>query len=185
MTCGRRPPGCGVRRYIQPGSQPKGIRRRMSPGPDSAHPMSHMHAEILQQPAALQATIDALLPRAAEAGELARSTRQVLFIAPKRLPCRSACPPRCFTAIWLPVQSRGRWSDLPSGRRLKQVFCNAKRTGGGYQENGWGNHADGQNSPPIAAPEIFQTQEYQERGKYSAKVVWLNPETGGLQKESS
>jgi len=53
----------------------------MSPGPDSAHPMSHMHAEILQQPAALQATIDALLPRAAEAGELARSTRQVLFIA--------------------------------------------------------------------------------------------------------
>jgi hypothetical protein len=64
------------------------------------------------------------------------------------------------------------------------VFCNAKRTGGGYQENGWGNHADGQNSPPIAAPEIFQTQEYQERGKYSAKVVWLNPETGGLQEES-
>lgn len=53
----------------------------MSPGPDSAQPMSHMHAEIMQQPAALQATIDALLPRAAEAGELARSTRQVLFIA--------------------------------------------------------------------------------------------------------
>ena len=53
----------------------------MSPGPASAHPMSHMYAEILQQPAALRATIDALLPRAAEAGRLARGTRQVLFIA--------------------------------------------------------------------------------------------------------
>jgi glucosamine--fructose-6-phosphate aminotransferase (isomerizing) len=53
----------------------------MSPGPDSAHPMSHMRAEILQQPAALRATIDALLPRAAEAGRLASDTRQVLFIA--------------------------------------------------------------------------------------------------------
>jgi glutamine---fructose-6-phosphate transaminase (isomerizing) len=53
----------------------------MSSAPDSAHSITHMRAEIMQQPAALQATIDALLPRAAEAGKLARDTRQVLFIA--------------------------------------------------------------------------------------------------------
>ena len=43
--------------------------------------MTSMRMEIMEQPAALRATIDALLPRAAEAGELARGTRQVLFIA--------------------------------------------------------------------------------------------------------
>ncbi|SRR6266705_1147725 len=43
--------------------------------------MTHMRTEIMEQPAALRATIDALAPRAAEAGELARGTRQVLFIA--------------------------------------------------------------------------------------------------------
>src|SRR6266568_564918 len=43
--------------------------------------MTYMRTEIMQQPAALRATIDALLPRAAEAGQLARGTRQVLFIA--------------------------------------------------------------------------------------------------------
>jgi glucosamine--fructose-6-phosphate aminotransferase (isomerizing) len=53
----------------------------MSSAPDSAHSSTHMRAEIMQQPAALRATIDALLPRAAEAGKLARDTRQVLFIA--------------------------------------------------------------------------------------------------------
>jgi glutamine---fructose-6-phosphate transaminase (isomerizing) len=40
-----------------------------------------MRTEIGQQPAALRATIGALLPRAAEAAVLARDTRQVLFIA--------------------------------------------------------------------------------------------------------
>ncbi len=43
--------------------------------------MTYMRTEIMEQPAALRATIDALLPRAAEAGQLARDTRQVLFIA--------------------------------------------------------------------------------------------------------
>jgi glutamine---fructose-6-phosphate transaminase (isomerizing) len=42
---------------------------------------SHMRAEIEEQPAALRATIDALLPRAGEVADLARGTRQVLFIA--------------------------------------------------------------------------------------------------------
>jgi glutamine---fructose-6-phosphate transaminase (isomerizing) len=42
---------------------------------------THMRTEIGQQPAALRATIGALLPRAAEATALARGTRQVLFIA--------------------------------------------------------------------------------------------------------
>jgi len=40
-----------------------------------------MRTEIGQQPAALRATLDALLPRAAEAGQLAAGCRQVLFIA--------------------------------------------------------------------------------------------------------
>jgi len=40
-----------------------------------------MRTEIAEQPAALRATINALLPRAAEAKALARDTRQVLFIA--------------------------------------------------------------------------------------------------------
>lgn len=43
--------------------------------------MTYMRTEIMEQPAALRATIDKLLPRAAEAGRLARGTRQVLFIA--------------------------------------------------------------------------------------------------------
>ena len=42
---------------------------------------SRMRAEIAEQPAALQATIEALLPRRAEAAAVARGTRQVLFIA--------------------------------------------------------------------------------------------------------
>jgi glutamine---fructose-6-phosphate transaminase (isomerizing) len=42
---------------------------------------THMRAEIGEQPAALRATIDALLPRAGEAAALGRDTRQVLFIA--------------------------------------------------------------------------------------------------------
>ncbi|HLI36870.1 MAG TPA: SIS domain-containing protein [Streptosporangiaceae bacterium] len=40
-----------------------------------------MRAEIGEQPAALRATLEALLPRAAEAAALARGTRQVMFIA--------------------------------------------------------------------------------------------------------
>jgi glucosamine--fructose-6-phosphate aminotransferase (isomerizing) len=43
--------------------------------------VSHMGREIAQQPAALRATIDALLPRRAEAAALAAQTRHVLFIA--------------------------------------------------------------------------------------------------------
>jgi glutamine---fructose-6-phosphate transaminase (isomerizing) len=43
--------------------------------------VTHMRTEIGEQPAALRATIAALLPRAAEATVLARDTRQVLFIA--------------------------------------------------------------------------------------------------------
>ena len=43
--------------------------------------MTSMRTEIMEQPAALRATIETLLPRAAEAGKLARDTRQVLFIA--------------------------------------------------------------------------------------------------------
>jgi fructoselysine-6-P-deglycase FrlB-like protein len=43
--------------------------------------VSHMRAEIAEQPAALRATIDDLLGRTAEVAALARITRQVLFIA--------------------------------------------------------------------------------------------------------
>jgi glucosamine--fructose-6-phosphate aminotransferase (isomerizing) len=43
--------------------------------------VTRMRAEIAEQPAALRATIGALLPRAAEAAALARDTRQVLLIA--------------------------------------------------------------------------------------------------------
>src|SRR5215472_9403798 len=44
-------------------------------------PVTHMRAEILAQPAALRATIDALLPRAGEIAALADRTKQVLFFA--------------------------------------------------------------------------------------------------------
>jgi fructoselysine-6-P-deglycase FrlB-like protein len=43
--------------------------------------ITRMRAEIDDQPAALRRTIDALLPRIAEIGLLARETRQVLFVA--------------------------------------------------------------------------------------------------------
>jgi glutamine---fructose-6-phosphate transaminase (isomerizing) len=43
--------------------------------------VTHMRTEIEEQPAALRATIDALLPRTAEVAALARDTRQVLLIA--------------------------------------------------------------------------------------------------------
>jgi glutamine---fructose-6-phosphate transaminase (isomerizing) len=43
--------------------------------------VTHMRAEIAQQPEALRATIDALLPRAAEVAALDRGVRQVLLIA--------------------------------------------------------------------------------------------------------
>jgi glutamine---fructose-6-phosphate transaminase (isomerizing) len=42
---------------------------------------THMRTEIEEQPAALRATIDALLPRTAEVAAAARGTRQVLLIA--------------------------------------------------------------------------------------------------------
>ncbi|GGL08880.1 SIS domain-containing protein [Planomonospora parontospora] len=40
-----------------------------------------MRSEIAEQPAALQATLDALLPRVGEVERLARETRQLLFVA--------------------------------------------------------------------------------------------------------
>ena len=43
--------------------------------------MTAMRTEIAQQPAALRATLDALMPRGGEAAGLARDCRQVLFIA--------------------------------------------------------------------------------------------------------
>jgi glutamine---fructose-6-phosphate transaminase (isomerizing) len=43
--------------------------------------ITRMRTEIAEQPAALRATIGALLPRAADAAALARDTRQVLLIA--------------------------------------------------------------------------------------------------------
>lgn len=43
--------------------------------------MTHMRAEIAAQPAALAATIEALLPRVGEIAALADGTRQVLFFA--------------------------------------------------------------------------------------------------------
>jgi len=43
--------------------------------------VTRMRTEIAEQPAALRATIGALLPRAADAAALARDTRQVLLIA--------------------------------------------------------------------------------------------------------
>jgi glutamine---fructose-6-phosphate transaminase (isomerizing) len=42
---------------------------------------TRMRAEIEEQPAALRATLDSLLPRVAEVAALAASTKQVLFIA--------------------------------------------------------------------------------------------------------
>ena len=53
----------------------------MNAAADQIRPASHMRTEIAEQPAALRATIDALLPRTAEVAALARRTRQVLFIA--------------------------------------------------------------------------------------------------------
>jgi glutamine---fructose-6-phosphate transaminase (isomerizing) len=43
--------------------------------------ITQMRTEIGEQPAALRATLDALLPRAAEVAAVAEGTRQVLFIA--------------------------------------------------------------------------------------------------------
>ena len=45
------------------------------------HPTTHMRTEIMQQPAALRATLDALLPATSEIAALGRQVRQVLFFA--------------------------------------------------------------------------------------------------------
>src|SRR5271166_3703082 len=45
------------------------------------HPTTHMRTEIIDQPAALRATLDALLPVTAEIAALGRDVRQVLFFA--------------------------------------------------------------------------------------------------------
>src|SRR5258708_32521238 len=42
---------------------------------------THMRTEIFEQPAALRATIGALLPRTAEVAAIAQGARQVLFFA--------------------------------------------------------------------------------------------------------
>ena len=47
----------------------------------SGQQATYMRTEIGEQPAAIRATIDALLPRAADAAALGSDTRQVLFIA--------------------------------------------------------------------------------------------------------
>jgi glucosamine--fructose-6-phosphate aminotransferase (isomerizing) len=47
----------------------------------SGQQATYMRTEIGEQPAAIRATIDALLPRVADAAALASDTRQVLFIA--------------------------------------------------------------------------------------------------------
>ena len=47
----------------------------------SGQQATYMRTEIGEQPAAIRATIDALLPRLADAAALASDTRQVLFIA--------------------------------------------------------------------------------------------------------
>lgn len=48
---------------------------------EQQRPVTHMRAEIAAQPAALRATIDALLPRAAEIAGLAKRVGHVLFFA--------------------------------------------------------------------------------------------------------
>ena len=53
----------------------------MDSATEAHHPATHMRTEILEQPAALRATIAALLPRAAEIAALAPRARQVLFFA--------------------------------------------------------------------------------------------------------
>lgn len=60
---------------IQAGGQPGARNLETQPT------VSHMGQEIAEQPAAIRATIDALLPRRDEAAKLAGETREVLFIA--------------------------------------------------------------------------------------------------------
>src|SRR5262245_15946718 len=69
-----------TRAGIARGCRPPGRQRVRQKGA-GAMEMTRMRAEIDEQPAALRRTIDALLPRIAEIGLLARETRQVLFVA--------------------------------------------------------------------------------------------------------
>ena len=50
-------------------------------GQEHQRPWTHMRTEIAEQPAALRATIDALLPHTAQVAALAQQTRQLLFFA--------------------------------------------------------------------------------------------------------
>lgn len=50
-------------------------------GQEHQRPATHMRTEIAEQPAALRATIDALLPHTARVAALAQQTRQLLFFA--------------------------------------------------------------------------------------------------------
>ena len=61
--------------------EPTPPERTPSESQTPPQPTTRMLAEIEQQPAALRATLDALLPRVPEVAALAESTRQVLFIA--------------------------------------------------------------------------------------------------------
>jgi fructoselysine-6-P-deglycase FrlB-like protein len=63
--------------------------------------MTAMRAEISQQPAALRATLDALLPRSGEAGRLAAGLRQVLLIARGTSDNAAvSCPASCSRRRW-------------------------------------------------------------------------------------
>jgi fructoselysine-6-P-deglycase FrlB-like protein len=53
----------------------------VDPPIEQQHSATHMRTEIGEQPAALQATISALLPRTAEIAAFTQQTRQVLFFA--------------------------------------------------------------------------------------------------------
>lgn len=53
----------------------------MDPATEQHYPQTHMLSEIFDQPAAVAATIDSLLPRTAEIAVLAQQTRQILFYA--------------------------------------------------------------------------------------------------------
>lgn len=53
----------------------------MDSATEQQHPATHMRTEILEQPAALRATIGTLLPRTAEVAAIAQQARQVLFFA--------------------------------------------------------------------------------------------------------
>jgi glutamine---fructose-6-phosphate transaminase (isomerizing) len=71
-------------------------------------PATHMRTEILEQPAALSATINALLPRTAEVATLAKQARHVLFFA------RGTSDNAAVYGTYLLQTSTGRLASLGS-----------------------------------------------------------------------